>query len=187
MQHLHNTTILSWKPKGTRRTWKPKTATSSPVALLHVMVVPPCPASRAKAQVYRDPQRANVGASGLGCQVPPLQAHPTALRLWRCQLRMDCKAILATCHWPASTIVKPEPSATLLFLNCESICCLLSCSTACQLRWSKYSSFIWDQIREEGNVIQKSCGFDKSVETEKWQLINIRNFHEKTTGSSSNW
>jgi len=84
MGHLHNTTIPSWKPKGTRKSWKQKMATSWLVALLCVTVVPACPATRVKSQVHRDPKEKVSVASGLGCQVPHLQAHPTALHLWRC-------------------------------------------------------------------------------------------------------
>ena len=73
MQHLHNAAMLSWKPKGTRKTWNQKTVTSSLVALLRITVVPACLASRAKAQVYRDPKEQVSVASGLGCQVPHLQ------------------------------------------------------------------------------------------------------------------
>lgn len=74
-------------------------------------------------------------------------------------------------------IVKSEPSINLPFLNCESICCQPSCSTACQSRWSKQSSF--KLVR--GELSSKELCSDKNVKTGKWQLMDIGNFHDKTS------
>lgn len=83
-QRLHNAAILSWKPKSTRKAWKQQAATSALVALLRVVVVPACAASRAKAQVYRDPKEQVPVASGRRGQVPHLQAQPAVLFPRRC-------------------------------------------------------------------------------------------------------
>lgn len=109
------------------------------VALLCVTVVPDCPVIGAKTKVYRDPKEHVLMASELGCQIPHLHTQITTLHLWRCSMRIDYKSevILVTSQWPVSTTVKPEPTTNLLFPNCESICCLFSCSTAWQLQWSK--------------------------------------------------
>lgn len=81
----------------------------------------------------------------------------TALHFWRCSMRMsyESEGILVTSQWPISTTVKLETVTDLFFPNCESICSLFSCSTACQLKLSKQSLFFCHQISKGEKCHQK--------------------------------